>query len=249
MNWPKNSLVFCWLWFLDKPMHIGLIDGAKILFKLFISSRFELICVVRIPSKYNIFTSIPFDLSNQIRLKILFTCTFAITALKIMCFGDSNVKRHQDIFHYGVLAEAETTFVETYTFDNLKENIFVITGEEDYIIIHVLTNNIKYICYDHFWKSDYERKNDLIYLADDFAITIRKLIAKYPDMKIIISMVLPRYDGKNLLKMGSDGNEIINVEISKNFLEVENVILIKNCDMDKTDFDEDKFHLSKGTIH
>ena len=203
MNWPKNSLVFCWLWFLDKPMHIGLIDGAKILFKLFISSRFELICVVRIPSKYNIFTSIPFDLSNQIRLKILFTCTFAITALKIMCFGDSNVKRHQDIFHYGVLSEAETTFVETYTFDNLKENIYVITGEEDYLIIHVLTNNIKYICYDHFWKSDYERKNDLIYLADDFAITIRKLIAKYPEMKIIISMVLPRYDGKNLLKMGS----------------------------------------------
>ena len=92
MNWPKNSLVFCWLWFLDKPMHIGLIDRAKIFLKLFISwkIRFELISVVRIPSKNNIFTSIPFDLSNQIRLKILFTCTFAITALKITCFGDDH---------------------------------------------------------------------------------------------------------------------------------------------------------------
>ena len=49
--------------------------------------------------------------------------------------------------------------------------------------------------------------------------------------------------------MGSDGNEIINVEISKHLLEEENVILIKNCDMDETDFDEDKIHLSKGAIH
>ena len=88
----------------------------------------------------------------------------------------------------------------------------------------------------------------MIYLAYDFAITIRKLIAKYPDMKVIISMVLPIYDGKNLLKMGSDGNEIINTEISKHLLEEENVILIKNCDMDETDFDEDKIHYQQGEV-
>ena len=167
--------------------------------------------------------------------------------MEVKCFGDSNVKRHQDILHSGILSKCQ--FLLTYNFDQLKENISVITGKEDYIIIHILTNDVKYICYNQSWKSVSERKNDLISLAHNFASMIRKLIAKYPEMKIIISMVLPRYDGKNLLKMGSDGNEIINVEISKNFLEVENVILIKNCDMDKTDFDEDKFHLSKGTIH
>ena len=92
--------------------------------------------------------------------------------MKITCFGDSNVKRHQDIFEY-VLSKNEITFVLTYTFDSLKENLSFITGDEDYIIIHVLTNDIKYICYNQPWKSVSERKNDLIYLAYNFAIMIK----------------------------------------------------------------------------
>ena len=166
--------------------------------------------------------------------------------MKITCFGDSNIKRHQDIFKYGVLSKNEIIFVLTYTFDSLKENLSFIAGDEDYIIIHVLTNDIKYICYNQPWKSVSERKNDLIYLAYNFAIMIRKLIVKYPDMKIVISMILPRCDEKDYLEMGSRGNEIINVEISKHLLEVKNVILIENCNMEETDFVEDKIHLSKG---
>ena len=42
------------------------------------------------------------------------------------------------------------------------------------------------------------------------------------------------------------GNEIINVELSKQLLEVENVIMIENGDIEEMDFVEDKFHLSKG---
>ena len=175
----------------------------------------------------------------------MFICTFVITALKITCFGDSNVKRHQDILKYGILSKNETTFVLTYTIDSLKENLFCITGEEDYIIIHILTNDIKYICYNQPWKSVSERKNDLNYLAYNFTIMIRKLIAKYPTMKIIISMILPRFDEKDLLEMGSRGNEIINDEISKLLCEVKDVILIKNGEMEETDFVEDKIHLSK----
>ena len=166
--------------------------------------------------------------------------------MKITCFGDSNIKRHQDIFEYGVLSKNEITFVLTYTFDSLKENLSFITGDEDYIIIHVLTNDIKYICYNQPWKSVSERKNDLIYLAYNFAIMIKKLIVKYPNMKIVISMILPRFDEKDLLEMGSRGIEIINVEISKHLLEVKNVILIENCNMEETDFVEDKIHLSKS---
>ena len=176
----------------------------------------------------------------------MFICTFVITALKIICFGDSNVKRHRDLLENGILSKNETTFVLTYTIDSLKENLFCITGEEDYIIIHILTNDIKYICYNQPWKSVSERKNDLKYLAYNFNIMIRKLIAKYPTMKVIISMILPRFDEKDLLEMGSRGNEIINDEISKLLLEVKNVILIKNSEMEETDFVEDKIHLSKS---
>ena len=159
------------------------------------------------------------------------------------------MKRHQDIFKYGILSKNETTFVLTYTIDSLEENLFSITGEEDYIIIHVLTNDIKYICYNQHWKSVSERKNDLIYLAYNFTTMIKTLIAKYPNVKIIIDMILPRFDEKDLLEMGSRGNEIINVEISKHLLEVKNVILIENGNMEETDFVEDKIHLSKGAIH
>ena len=183
----------------------------------------------------------------------MFTRKFVITALKITCFGDSNVKRHQDLLENGILSKNETTFVLTYTIDSLKENLFCITGEEDYIIIHILTNDIKYICHNQPWKSVSERKNDLNYLAYNFAIMIRKLIAKYPTMKIIISMILPRFDEKDLLEMFSNGkkrnfygNEIINDELSKQLLEVENVIMIENGDIEEMDFVEDKFHLSKG---
>ena len=168
--------------------------------------------------------------------------------MEIKCFGDSNVKRHQDILHSGILSKCQ--FLLTYNFDQLKENISVITGKEDYIIIHILTNDVKYICYNQSWKSVSQRKNDLISLAHDFAIMIRKLIAKYPDMKIIISMILPRFDEKDLLKMGSKGNEIINVEISKCLLEAENVILVKNDEMDPMSYENDKFHLlKKNFIH
>ena len=102
------------------------------------------------------------------------------------------MKRHQDIFKYGILSKNETTYILTYTIDSLKENLFHITGEEDYIIIHILTNDIKHICYNQPWKSVSERKNDLIYLAYSFTNMIRKLIVKYPNMKIIVSMILPR---------------------------------------------------------
>ena len=168
--------------------------------------------------------------------------------MKITCFGDSNVKRHQDLLQYGILSES--TYILTYNIDELKESLFEI-GEENLVIIHIMTNDVKYICHDQFWiwKSDSEKKADLICLAHDFVNMLKQLTVQYPDLKIIISMVLPRYDGKNLLKMGSDGNEIINTEISKHLLEEENVKLIKNCDMDETDFDEDKIHLSKGAIH
>ena len=75
---------------------------------------------------------------------------------------------------------------------------------------------------------------------------IKTLIAKYPNVKIIIDMILPRFDEKDLLEMGSRGNEIINDEISKLLLEVKNVILINNGEMEETDFVEDKIHLSKS---
>ena len=156
------------------------------------------------------------------------------------------MKKHQDIFKYGILSKYETTYILTYTLDSLEENLFSITGEEDYIIIHVLTNDIKYICYNQRWKSVSERKNDLIYLAYNFTTTIKTLIAKYPNVKIIIDMILPRFDEKDLLEMGSRGNEITNVEISKHLLGVKNVILIEVGNMEETDFVDDKIHLSKG---
>ena len=156
------------------------------------------------------------------------------------------MKKHQDIFKYGILSKYETTYILTYTLDSLEENLFSITGEEDYIIIHVLTNDIKYICYNQHWKSVSERKNDLIYLAYNFTTMIKTLIAKYPNVKIIIDMILPRFDEKDLLEMGSRGNEITNVEISKHLLGVKNVILIEVGNMEETDFVDDKIHLSKG---
>ena len=160
--------------------------------------------------------------------------------MEIKIFGDSNVKKHQDILHSGILSNS--TFVLTYNFEELKENLFEINGA-DFVIIHVLTNDIKYICYDHFWKSDSKKKDDLIWLAHNFVKMVKELITKYPNMKIIISMVLPRFDKKDLLK-NAKGNEIINVELSKYLLEVQNVILVKNYEMEETDF-VDKFHLSK----
>ena len=44
-----------------------------------------------------------------------------IADLKISCFGDSNLKRHQDLLHYGILSES--MFILTYTFDELKESL------------------------------------------------------------------------------------------------------------------------------
>ena len=160
-------------------------------------------------------------------------------------FGDSNIKRNQDILHQEI---SGITYILTYRFDELKENLFLITGEEDFIIIHVMTNDSKYICFDQSWKSDSKKKDDLIYLAHDFVRLIKMLVAKYPDLKIIISMVLKRFDGKDLLKMYSNGNKIINIEISKHLLEVKNVILIENSDMGEMDFADDKFHLIKSSF-
>ena len=164
------------------------------------------------------------------------------------------MKRHEDIFKYGILSKNETTYILTYTIDSLEENLFSITGEEDYIIIHILTNDVKYICYNQYWKSVSQRKNDLISLAHNFVNTIKQLIVEeYPDLKIIISTILPRFDGKDLLEIFSNGkkmilkgNEIINDELSKLLLEVENVILVKYDDIEEMDFVDDKFHLSKG---
>ena len=163
--------------------------------------------------------------------------------MEIKCFGDSNVKKHLDVLYSGILSKCQ--FILTYNFDELKENLFVITGKEDYIIIHILTNDVKYICYNQSWKSVSERKNDLISLAHDFVNRIKQLIVEYPDMKIFINMVLPRFDGKDLLGMYSvsRGNEIINAELSTLLLDAENVILMKNDDMEKSDFHFDNVHL------
>ena len=130
----------------------------------------------------------------------------------------------------------------------MKKNIFEI-DTADLVIIHVLTNDIKYICYDQFWKSDFKKENDLIELAHNFVKLIKQLIAQYPDLKIIIDMVLKRFDKKDELKIYSTfGNQIINVEISKCLLEAENVILVKNDDMDILNFENDKFHLLKKSF-
>ena len=171
--------------------------------------------------------------------------------MEIICFGDSNVKRHQDLLHSGILSKCK--YVLTYNFDELKENIFEIFTA-DIVIIHLLTNDSKYICHDQSWKSDSEKKDDLISLAHNFVNTIKQLIVEeYPDLKIIISTILPRFDGKDLLEIFSNGkkmilkgNEIINDELSKLLLEVENVILVKYDDIKEMDFVDDKFHLSKG---
>ena len=181
-----------------------------------------------------------------------------IADLKISCFGDSNLKRHQDLLHHGILSES--MFILTYRFDELIESLLEIgqsgceIGEEDFVIIHVMTNDVKYICHDQSWKSDSEKKDDLISLAHNFVNTIKQLIVEeYPDLKIIISTILPRFDGKDLLEIFSNGkkmilkgNEIINEELSKLLLEVENIILVKNDDMDWLDFEKnDKFHITK----
>ena len=151
---------------------------------------------------------------------------------------------------YGILSES--TYILTYNIDELKESLFEI-GEENLVIIHIMTNDVKYICHDQFWKSDSEKEADLICLAHDFVNMIKQFVVQYPDLKIIISMVLPRFDEKDLLEMFSNGkkrnfygNEIINDELSKQLLEVENVIMIENGDIEEMDFVEDKFHLSKG---
>ena len=147
------------------------------------------------------------------------------------------------------------TCCETYNINELKENLFEIDiSEQDFVIIHVMTNDVKYICHDQSWKSDSEKKDDLISLALNFVNTIKQLIVEeYPDLKIIISTVVPRYDGKDSLEFFSNGkkmilkgNKIINDELSKLLLEVENVILVKYDDIEEMDFVDDKFHLSKG---
>ena len=170
--------------------------------------------------------------------------------MEIICFGDSNVKRHQDLLHSGILSKCK--YVLTYNFDELKENIFEIFTA-DVVIIHLLTNDTKYICHDQNWKSDSVKKDDLISLAHNFVNTIKQLIVEeYPDLKIIISTILPRFDGKDLLEIVSNGkkmilkgNEIINDELSKLLLEVENVILVKNYEFEQKNFADDKFHLLK----
>ena len=169
--------------------------------------------------------------------------------MEIICFGDSNVKRHLDLLHSGILSKCK--YVLTYNFDELKENIFEIFTA-DVVIIHLLTNDSKYICHDQSWKSDSEKKDDLISLAHNFVNYIKQLIVVDPDLKIIISTVLPRFDGKDLLEIFSNGkkmilkgNEIVNDELSKLLLEVENVILVKYDDIKEMDFVDDKFHLSK----
>ena len=176
---------------------------------------------------------------------------FIIADLKITCFGDSNVNRHQEILHYDI------KFILTYHIEELKENLSEIDlSQEDLVIIHVMTNDVKYICHDQSWKSDSEKKDDLISLAHNFVNNIKQLIVEeYPNLKIIISMILPRYDGKNLLeilshgkKMILKGNEIINDELSKLLLEVENVILVKNNDFKRKHFFDDKFHLLKHSF-
>ena len=84
---------------------------------------------------------------------------------------------------------------------------------------------------------------EMISLADKYVNMIRRLKRENPNLKIFISMVLPRYDELEF----SNGNDIVNAEISRQLSKENRVFLMSNDHLEEMDFiQEDKFHLSKA---
>ena len=106
-----------------------------------------------------------------------------------------------------------------------------------------MTNDVKNICQKDWSYPD--KKMELSLLVEDYVHMIKKLIWKYPNLKIFISMVLSRFDGLDKLAI-SNGNDFVNVEISKQLCRENHVILMSNDHLKESAFDHKKFHLTKA---
>ena len=169
-----------------------------------------------------------------------FSLYFTIFAdLNAICFGDSNVIRNKEKLKHGLLSACKV--IPAYNFEQLKNKIHLL-DEEDTIILHVLTNDIKDICQQDY-KSDAVKERDLVVLAKKFCAICTKVTDENPNSHLYISMVPSRYDSKDQLDT-ADGREIVNSEIESRLGSKTNVTLIPN-DIDKKYFDKGNFHYSE----
>ena len=123
----------------------------------------------------------------------------------------------------------------------MLEKISVIQ-EEYYVIciIHLLTNDVEKVCQKDW--SYVDKKMELFFLAEDYVNMTKRMILEYPNLQIFISMVLPRFDHKDELEI-SNGNDVVNIEISKQLCRENRVILMSNDHLKEIDFsDDDKYH-------
>ena len=162
-----------------------------------------------------------------------------ISGFKIICYGDSNVKRHKRKL-FEILPQ--TKFILSYDLEEMKEKLHVIQEEKfGALLIHQLTNDVEKICQKNW--SDNDKKMELISLADNFVIMIERLKREHPNLEIFISMLMPRFDHMDELEM-FNGKNIVNCEISK---KLQNVTLLSNDFLQEMHFVQEgrkKFHLS-----
>ena len=115
---------------------------------------------------------------------------YVISDLKIICYGDSNLRRHEEKL-FEILPH--TKFIPCYNLEEMKEKIHEIKKENfDALLIHQLTNDVEKICQSEW--SDNDKKKELISLAEKYVIIIKRLQREYPHLQIFISMVMKRFD-------------------------------------------------------
>ena len=77
-----------------------------------------------------------------------------ISGFKIICYGDSNVKRHKRKL-FEILPQ--TKFILSYDLEEMKEKLHVIQEEKfGALLIHQLTNDVEKICQKNW--SDEDKK-------------------------------------------------------------------------------------------
>ena len=108
---------------------------------------------------------------------VIFICI--ISGYKIICFGDSNTKRHRDEL-FEILPE--TKLFICYYLEEIVEKMPVI--QEDYYvtcIIHILTNDVKNVCQKAWSDDDKKMKLYEIYITGTGKHTKELVFKRIPE--------------------------------------------------------------------
>ena len=139
----------------------------------------------------------------------------------------SNVIRNQARILENFSDYGPITVIPTYRLEYLEENLENVNDEKD-VFIHTLTNNIP-------------GSRNLVGLAKKFCQVCLEFKARKPNTRIFVSLLLPRFDG-------FDGIKIVNEEIINSLGHISNIFLISNENFDESDFIWDGLHLSKNSF-